>query len=449
MNVKIPTATPDLLIREQDFLTSRLRGAHLRDFLFGKLIFLNALVAISIIFLIFVYVGKEALPIFFDREIQKEASLEKLLARQNYGSEDSPLPYVWQPVSEVPKYSVVPLFLGSLKVTLIALLFAAPLAIAAALYTAEFSSFRVREVVKPVIELLAGIPSVVLGFLALIVLASWLQGIFHFDYRLNAINAGLALGLAITPIIYTVSEDALTAVPRSYREASLALGVSPWKTARSVYLNEYSSKTSLLYRMTRLAVTNLAGVPSIVFGLFGLGFFVKFAGGNIDRWFYGGNLVFGQPAVIWAALTLAVLTLPLVILTTEDTLRSIPNDFREASMALGATKFQTIVRTVLPQALSGILTGGILAVSRGAGEVAPILFTGAAYFLPELPTKLNSQFMELGYHIYVLSTQSPNVEATKPILYSTVLVLLGLTFLLNLTTIFIRSQMRARLRRTA
>jgi phosphate transport system permease protein len=229
----------------------------------------------------------------------------------------------------------------------------------------------------------------------------------------------------------------------------MTVAVIPVGVMVAIYLNEYSSKTSLLYRMTRLAVTNLAGVPSIVFGLFGLGFFVKFVGGNMDRWFYGGQLVFGQPAVIWAALTLAVLTLPVVILTTEDTLRSIPNDFREASMALGATKFQTIVRTVLPQALSGILTGGILAVSRGAGEVAPILFTGAAYFLPELPTKLNSQFMELGYHIYVLSTQSPDVEATKPILYSTVLVLLGLTFLLNLTAIFIRSQMRARLRRTA
>jgi phosphate transport system permease protein len=236
MTLNIPTATPNLVIREADTLTSRLRGANLKDFLFGKLIFLNALVAISIILLIFVYVGKEALPIFFDHEIQKEASLEKLLTRQNYGSEDSPLPYVWQPVSEVPKYSIVPLFLGSLKVTLIALLFAAPLAVAAAVYTAEFSTFRVREIVKPIIELLAGIPSVVLGFLALIVLASWLQDIFHFDYRLNAINAGIALGLAIIPIIYTVSEDALTAVPRSYREASLALGVSPWKTARSVVL---------------------------------------------------------------------------------------------------------------------------------------------------------------------------------------------------------------------
>lgn len=229
----------------------------------------------------------------------------------------------------------------------------------------------------------------------------------------------------------------------------MTVAVVPVGVMVALYLNEYSSKKSAFYRTTRLAVSNLAGVPSIVFGLFGVGFFVKFVGGGIDRWFYGGTLVFGQPAIIWAALTLAVLTLPVVILTTEDTLRSIPNELREASMALGATKSQTILRMVLPQAMTGILTGGILAVSRGAGEVAPILFTGAAYFLPDLPTKLNSQFMELGYHIYVLSTQSPDVEATKPILYSTVFVLLGLTFLLNLTAILIRGQMRARLRRTA
>ncbi len=227
----------------------------------------------------------------------------------------------------------------------------------------------------------------------------------------------------------------------------MTVAVVPVGVMVAIYLNEYSSKTSFLYKLTRLAISNLAGVPSIVFGLFGLGFFVKFVGGGIDRFFYGGDLVFGQPAIVWAALTLAVLTLPVVILTTEDTLRAIPIEFREASLALGATKFQTIVRVVLPHSLSGILTGGILALSRGAGEVAPILFTGAAYFLPELPTKLNSQFMELGYHIYVLSTQSPDVEATKPILYSTVLVLLALTFLLNLVAVFIRSHMRAKLRK--
>ncbi len=227
----------------------------------------------------------------------------------------------------------------------------------------------------------------------------------------------------------------------------MTVAVVPVGVMVAIYLSEYSELSSPFYKLTRLAVSNLAGVPSIVFGLFGLGFFVKFVGGNVDRLFFSGSLTFGQPAIVWAALTLAVLTLPVVILTTEDTLRSIPVELREASLALGATKFQTIVRVVLPNAVSGILTGGILAVSRGAGEVAPILFTGAAYFVPELPHKLNSQFMELGYHVYVLSTQSPDVDATQPILYSTVLVLLGLTFLLNLLAMLVRTQMRFRLRR--
>jgi len=227
----------------------------------------------------------------------------------------------------------------------------------------------------------------------------------------------------------------------------MTIAVIPIGVMVAIYLHEYSSKASFFYQITRQAVSNLAGVPSIVFGLFGLGFFVKFVGGNIDKLFYGGQLVFGQPAILWASFTMAVLTLPVVILTTEDTLRAIPNELREASMALGATKHQTILRTVLPQALPGILTGGILAVSRGAGEVAPVLFTGAAYFLPNLPTHLNSQFMQLGYHIYVLSTQSPDVEATKPILYSTVLVLLALTFFLNLIAVFIRSHVRGRLKK--
>jgi phosphate transport system permease protein len=126
----------------------------------------------------------------------------------------------------------------------------------------------------------------------------------------------------------------------------------------------------------------------------------------------------------------------------EEALRAVPQSFREASYALGATRSQTIFRVVLPDALSGVLTGGILAVSRGAGEVAPILFVGAAYFLPHLPSKLNDQFMELGYHIFVLSTQSPDVEATKPLLYATVLVLLGLTFLLNVVAIVVRARLR-------
>jgi len=236
MNVSTPATPSDLIPTKGNTLTSHLTGARLKDFLFGKFILLNAVLAISIIFLIFIYVGKEALPIFYDPETKKEASLDNMFAPQKYGNEARPLSFVWQPVSEVPKYSVLPLFLGTLKVTIIALLFGAPLAIAAALYTAEFATHRVREIVKPVVELLAGIPSVVLGFLALLVLATWLQDLFGFDYRLNAITAGVAMALAIIPIIYTVSEDALTSVPRTYREASLALGVPPWKTAWSVVL---------------------------------------------------------------------------------------------------------------------------------------------------------------------------------------------------------------------
>ncbi|MGH9804519.1 MAG: phosphate ABC transporter permease PstA [Candidatus Acidiferrales bacterium] len=218
--------------------------------------------------------------------------------------------------------------------------------------------------------------------------------------------------------------------------------VVPLGVAVAIYFSEYAHRESWLYRWTRQAVNNLAGVPSIVFGLFGLGFFVRFVGSAIDDAAYGGRLTFGQPALIWAALTMAVLTLPVVIVSVEEALRTVPQSYRDASYALGATRSQTIFRVVLPQALSGVLTGAILAISRGAGEVAPILFVGAAYFLPHLPTRLNDQFMELGYHIFILSTQSPDVEATKPLLYGTVLVLLALTFLLNFTAILIRSRLR-------
>jgi phosphate transport system permease protein len=191
-----------------------------------------------------------------------------------------------------------------------------------------------------------------------------------------------------------------------------------------------------------MAVNNLAGVPSIVFGLFGLGFFIQSVGGTIDRVFYPGRLLYGQPSILWASMTMAVLTLPVVIITVEETMRSVPREYREASLALGATRFQTIFRVVLPQARSGVMTGAILAVSRGAGEVAPVLFTGTAYFLPRLPAHPTDQFMHLGYHIWVLTTQSTNVEQTKPLLYSTVFVLLVLTFLLNLAAILIRNRMR-------
>jgi len=200
------------------------------------LIYLAAVVSVSIIVLIFIFVGKEALPILTSGEVHKEVTLSTMFRAQKYGTAEAPLPYVWQPVSEVPKYSLLPLFLGTFKVTIVAMLFATPLAIFAAIYTTEFAPRWLREIIKPVIELLAGIPSVVLGFLALIVLATVLQDLFDLDYRLNAINAGIALGLAAIPVIYTISEDALNAVPKAYRNASLALGGSPWQTAWKVML---------------------------------------------------------------------------------------------------------------------------------------------------------------------------------------------------------------------
>jgi phosphate transport system permease protein len=218
----------------------------------------------------------------------------------------------------------------------------------------------------------------------------------------------------------------------------------PVGVATAIYLHEYAREDSPFARVVRIAVQNLAGVPSIVFGLFGLGFFVQFAGRGIDRVFFGGEKVYGQPALIWGALTMAVLTLPVVIVATEEALRAVPRSLRDAAFALGATRFQVVATVVLPAAVPGILTGAILAVSRGAGEVAPILFTGAAYFLPELPKHLSSQFMHLGYHVYVLATQSPDVDAAEPLLYATVAVLLGLVFVLNFAAVVVRSQMRRR-----
>ncbi|MBI1983368.1 MAG: phosphate ABC transporter permease PstA [Acidobacteria bacterium] len=218
--------------------------------------------------------------------------------------------------------------------------------------------------------------------------------------------------------------------------------VAPFGVLAAIYFSEYADRDSWFYKVSRQAVNNLAGVPSIVFGLFGLGFFVQFVGKGIDRSLYGGELQYGQPAILWAALTLAVLTLPVVIVSVEEALQAVPTSYREASYALGSTKSQAVFRVVLPHALPGVLTGAILAVSRAAGEVAPILFVGAAYYLPHLPTKLNDQFMELGYHIFILSTQSPDVDATKPLLYATVFVLLALTFFLNALAIIIRARMR-------
>lgn len=213
----------------------------------------------------------------------------------------------------------------------------------------------------------------------------------------------------------------------------------------AVYLSEYAHRHSVVARTIRFAVNTLAGVPSIVFGLFGLGFFVQFVGTGMDRLLTDGvTLRWAQPNILWASLTMALLTLPVVIVSVEEALRNVPQELRAASLALGATRWQTVWNVVIPNSLNGILTGGILAVSRGAGEVAPILFTGAAYFLPQLPDSLSSQFMHLGYHVYIMATQSTNVDETRGIQYATTLVLLMLTFMLNLSAIVVRSRVRSR-----
>ncbi|MEA2489476.1 MAG: phosphate transport system permease protein, partial [Acidobacteriota bacterium] len=192
-------------------------------------------VAIVFIFLIFLFTFKETIPIFTDEEVKKEANLGAFFTTTQEGPTITDR-YIWQPTSEQPKVSFIPIILGTLKATMVGLLFACPVGVAAALFSSEFAPARLREIIKPIIELLAGIPSVVMGFFALIVLATWLQDAFGFTYRLNAVNAGLALGFALVPIVYTISEDGLAAVPRSYREASYALGASRFQTAWKVVL---------------------------------------------------------------------------------------------------------------------------------------------------------------------------------------------------------------------
>jgi phosphate transport system permease protein len=229
----------------------------------------------------------------------------------------------------------------------------------------------------------------------------------------------------------------------------MTIAAVPAGVMTAIYLCEYAPARSTVARLVQVCVSNLAGVPSIVFGLFGLGFFISAVGGTIDRALFHGESVYGRGCLLWSSLTLSILTLPVVVVATQEAILSVPRELREGSLALGATRLQTVLRVVLPEALGGILTGTILAVSRGAGEVAPILFTGVAYYLPYLPTHLNDQFMSLGYHVYVLATQSPDVERTKPLLYGTALVLLFLTFLLNLVAISIRSRSRRRSRALA
>lgn len=189
----------------------------------------SAFTAILGLFLIFVFIGKEAVPLLTSPKARQEAGLSKLFLRQGEARSFS-----WQPVSTIPKYSLWPLLVGTLKVTIVAMLFALPLALGAAMFTSEFAPDWLKEVVKPIIELLSGIPSVVLGFFALMIMADYVQRLLGVPYRLNTINAGIALGLAVIPIVFTMADDALTAVPKSFREASVAMGASPWQTASRI-----------------------------------------------------------------------------------------------------------------------------------------------------------------------------------------------------------------------
>jgi phosphate transport system permease protein len=229
--------------------------------------------------------------------------------------------------------------------------------------------------------------------------------------------------------------------------------VTPFGVVAAVYLREYARQGTMT-RIIRIAVNNLAGVPSIVFGMFGLGFFVYFVGAGIDRAFYPEALpapTFGTPGILWASLTLALLTLPVVIVATEEGLARIPRSLREASLALGATKVETLWRIVLPMASPAMMTGLILAVARAAGEVAPLMLVGVVKLAPSLPLDANipflhleRKFMHLGFHIYDVGFQSPNVEAARPLVYATALLLVAVIVLLNLAAIRIRNRLRER-----
>ena len=235
----------------------------------------------------------------------------------------------------------------------------------------------------------------------------------------------------------------------------MSILVTPFGVIAAVYLREYANQ-GVFVRLIRIAVNNLAGVPSIVYGVFGLGFFVYFLGGNLDRLFYPEALpspTFGTPGLMWASLTLALLTVPVVIVSTEEGLTRIPRTLREGSLALGATKAETLFRIVLPMASPGILTGVILAVARAAGEVAPLMLVGVVKLAPTLPLDgnfpflhLDRKFMHLGFHIYDVGFQSPNVEAARPLVYATALLLVLIIVCLNLSAITLRSRLEKRFR---
>lgn len=230
----------------------------------------------------------------------------------------------------------------------------------------------------------------------------------------------------------------------------MTLLVVPFGVMAALYLREYA-RQGWLTSIVRISINNLAGVPSIVFGVFGLGFFSYIVGGRIDALFFAEKLpnpTFGTGGLLWASLTLALMTLPVVIVATEEALAAVPTSMREGSFACGATQWQTIRRVVLPRAMPGVLTGAILAMARGAGEVAPLMLVGAVKLAPELPVDLNfpyvhlqRSFMHLGFHIYDLGFQSQNSEAAKPMVFTTTMLLMAIVLLLNAAAIWLRTRL--------
>ena len=280
-------------------------------------------------------------------------------------------------------------------------------------------------------------------------------------YRANDLNIFQKIGLYIERAWEFVSDEPREAnteggiFPAIFGTVMMviimSMLVTPFGVIAAVYLREYA-KQGVLTRTIRIAVNNLAGVPSIVYGVFGLGFFVYFLGGNIDKLFYPEAApapVFGTPGILWSSLTLALLTVPVVIVATEEGLSRIPRAIREGSLALGATKAETLWRTVIPMATPAMMTGLILAVARAAGEVAPLMLVGVVKLAPSLAMDANApfihldrKFMHLGFHIYDVGFQSPNVEAARPLVYATAFLLVVIIIALNLAAIYIRNRLR-------
>ncbi len=280
-------------------------------------------------------------------------------------------------------------------------------------------------------------------------------------YRPNAMSLGEKIGFYFIKVKEFLTEDPREAnteggiFPAIFGTIMMviimSIIVTPFGIIAAVYLHEYA-KQGILTRTIRIAVNNLAGVPSIVYGVFGLGFFVYFIGGMIDQLFFPEALpapTFGTGGIFWAAVTLSLLTLPVVIVSTEEGLSRIPSSIREGSLALGATKAETLWRTVLPIASPAMMTGLILAIARAAGEVAPLMLVGVVKLAPSLAADTNypfihleRKFMHLGFHIYDVGFQSPNVEAARPLVYATSFLLVAVVVILNLTAIWIRNHLR-------